>query len=52
MPPGLFGGGKDQGKETSAHRFMFIRERPSPSGLYLVVKGHILRVPKSDVPTL
>lgn len=53
MPPDLFGGGKDQGKETSTDRFMFIRERPSPSGLYLVVlKGHILSVPKSDAPTL
>lgn len=52
-PPSLFGGGKNQGKETSTHRFMFIREIPSPKGLYLVVlKGHILSVPKSNVPTL
>ena len=53
MPPGLFEGGEDQGKETSTHRFMFARERPSPKGLYLVVlKGHILSVPKSNAPAL
>lgn len=43
--PRPFLGWKNQGKETLAHRFMFIREIPSPKGLYLVVlKGHILSV--------
>lgn len=43
--PHASGGGEDQGTETSAYGLTFIRERPSPKGYLVVLKGHILMSP-------